>query len=259
MRNPDRVRRSIDVRQLAEDVAANISDLIRLRSVGKESLVMYRDSLLMHWLAAESRAVVRAGIEPDPWSAAERDALAERIRAAVLSERIGVRRLSGRPVCVRAPELDQRFGDSLTSAPGNAIPWVQLATAAGIGRELWDEDCDTWVALPGDLANGRYVALNVKGESMLPLLHDGDVVLVNMAAAARPGDIVLARMDDGYVVKKLARISTASVLLESLNSKFDSITIRDLPRPIAGVVVLRWCEHQLSSRHAQQERVVPDA
>jgi hypothetical protein len=258
VRNPDKGRHP-DIRQLAEDVAANISDLFRLRSVGKESSVMYRDSLLMNWFATESRAVVRDGIEPDPWSVAERDALAERIRTAVGSARSGVRRLSGRPACIPAPRTDHRFGDSLTSAPGDPIPWVQLATAAGIGRELWDEECDAWVSLPEDLPGGRYVALNVSGESMLPLLHDGDVVLVNMAAAACPGDIVLARTDDGYVVKRLARISGASVLLESLNSDFDPITIRDLPRPVAGVVVLRWCDHQPAARRTEQERVTSDA
>lgn len=259
MRDPDKIHHPIDVQQLAEEVAANIADLFRLRSVGKESSVMYRDSLFMHWLAAESRAVVRDGIEPDPWSAAERDALAERIRTAVLSDRIGVRRLSGRPVCVPPPEMGHGSDGSLMQAAGRPIPWVQQATAAGIGRELWDEECDAWVSLPEDLPGGNYVALNVRGESMLPLLHDGDVVLVNMAATAQPGDIVLARTEDGYVVKRLTRVSTASVLLESLNPDFDPITVKDQPRPVAGVVVLRWCEHQPISPHTEQKRVVRDA
>jgi SOS-response transcriptional repressor LexA len=250
VKNPDNNHVRIDIRRLAEDVAASISDLLRLRSVGKESARMYRDSRLLQWFATESRAVVCDRIEPDPWNATELDALADRIRTAVVSDRSSVRQLSGRPVCVAPPEAGPRFGDSPVQVAGAPIPWVQLATAAGIGRELWDEDCDTWVSLPDDLPGGSYVALNVKGESMLPLLHDGDVVLVNMTAAARPGDIVLARTDDGYVVKRLARMSTSGVLLESLNSEFDPITIRDLPRPIAGVVVLRWCEHQTDSRRA---------
>jgi hypothetical protein len=259
VRNSDETPRRIDIRQLAEDVADNIADLLRLRSVVKESARMYRDSRLLNWLADESRAVVRDGIEPDPWSPGEVDALATRIRTAVASDRSGVRQLSGRPVCVPPPELDHRPGDSLVPSADGPIPWVQLATAAGIGRELWDEDCDTWVALPGDLPGGRYVALNVRGESMLPLLHEGDVVLVNIAAVPRPGDVVLARTEDGYVVKRLARISTAGVLLESLNPEFDPITIRDQARPVAGVVVLRWCEHQSSPWQREQERLRPNA
>jgi phage repressor protein C with HTH and peptisase S24 domain len=79
---------------------------------------------------------------------------------------------------------------------------------------------------------------------MVPLLHDADVVLVNMAAAPRSGDIVLARTTEGYVVKRLARMSPIGVELESLNPDFDPIIIRDDSRPIVGVVVLRWCEHE---------------
>lgn len=243
MKSPDGSRRPIHVRKLAEDVAASIADLLRLRSIGRESARMYRDSRLMRWMAREARSVVRDGLENDPWSGAEVDALAQRIRAAAAAEKAGVRQLSGRPGCVTAPVLSRVPGEAGLPDSAGPVPWVQLATAAGIGREIWDEDCDTWIAVPDDLPLGRYVALNVSGESMSPLLHDGDVVLVNMAASPRPGDIVLARTDEGYVVKRLARISTAGVLLESLNSEFGPITIRDLPRPIAGVVVLRWCEH----------------
>lgn len=225
-KRPDVVR----VKKLAEDVGQNISDLLRLRSMRTETARMFRDLRLMRWLATEARAIAREGIEEDPWSADEVDSLAERIRLAVVADRSGVRRISGRP--------------SVGVAAADAVPWVQLATAAGIGRELWDEDCDTWIALPSDLPRGKYVALNVSGESMLPLLHDADVVLVNMAAVAKPGDIVLARATEGYVVKRLARIASTGVQLESLNSDFAPITIRDDSRPIVGVVVLRWCEHE---------------
>lgn len=243
MKDPEKTPPRISVRALAEEVAAGISDLLRLRSMKKESSRMYRDFRLMRWMATEARAVVEDGTEGDPWSGAEVDALANRIRTAVVADRSRVRQLSGRPVCVPAPEMNHRAGGAVTAPSSGPVPWVQLATAAGIGRELWDEDCDTWVSVPKDLPGGKYVALNVTGESMLPLLHDGDVVLVNMAAEPCLGDVVLARTDDGYVVKRLVRISSEGVTLESLNREFGSIVIRDLPRPIAGVVVLRWCEH----------------
>lgn len=252
MKDSDRSPQTAGLRKLAEDVTANIPDLLRIRSAGKESARMFRDSRLMRWLAGEARAVVRDGLELDPWSADDVNLLAERMRAAVVADRSGVRRLSGRPTSAARPEIEHgpcephgpMTGKSTVSAP---IPWVQLATAAGVGRELWDEECDTWISLPPGLPAGNYVALNVKGESMVPLLHDGDVVLVNMSAVARPGDIVLARTGEGHVVKRLARINTAGVVLESLNREFDPITIADQQRPIVGVVVLRWCEHQRGS------------
>ena len=232
----------VRVKKLAEDVTQNISDLLRLRSMRKETARMFRDLRLMRWLATEARAVAREGIEPDPWSAEEVYALAERIRVAAVADRSGVRQISGRPSGVTRSEYESRSNE----IPGPAVPWVQLATAAGIGRELWDEECDTWIALPGDLPRGKYVALNVKGESMLPLLHDADVVLVNMAASAKPGDIVLARTTEVYVVKRLKRIASTGVELESLNSDFAPITVRDDSSPIVGVVVLRWCEHGIN-------------
>ena len=239
MSDGDKRHQAVRVKKLAEDVAQNISDLLRLRSMRKETARMFRDLRLMRWLATEARAVARDGIEPDPWSADEVDALAERIRVAVVADRSGVRQVSGRPSSLTRPESESRSNQNSEVA----VPWVQLATAAGIGRELWDEDCDTWIALPGDLPRGRYVALNVKGDSMMPLLHDADVVLVNIAATAKPGDIVLARAAEGYVVKRLTRIGSTGVELESLNSNCAPITIRDDSRPIVGVVVLRWCEH----------------
>lgn len=244
--NEPQKSRLISVRQLADDVVASIADLLRVRSMRKEAATMFRDSRLMRWLATEARAIVRDGIEPDPWSAQEVDALADRIRTAVVADRSGVRRLPGKPKCVARSEIHLEHGATSEESPAEAVPWVQLATAAGVGREIWDEDCETWISVPADLPKGRYVALNVKGESMLPLLHDDDVVLVNMSAAPRAGDIVLARTIEGYVVKRLVRVSPMGVDLESFNPEFRPITIRDQSRPIVGVVVLRWCEHEAS-------------
>lgn len=252
MKNPEGNPHAVRIRRLAEEVAANISDLLRLRSLETESARMFRDSHLMRWLAGESRAVVRDGLEADPWSADEVNALAERMRAAVVADRSGVRRLSGRPACVPAPEAEGGPGKHLDPMESDRIPWVQLATAAGPGRELWDEECETWISLPPDLPPGNYVALNVRGQSMVPLLHDADIVLVKLSAVPRRGDIVLARTSGGYVVKRLGRMSPAGAVLESLNPDFDSVTIADQPRPIIGVVVLRWCEHEPESRDTDQ-------
>jgi phage repressor protein C with HTH and peptisase S24 domain len=44
----------------------------------------------------------------------------------------------------------------------------------------------------------------VRGRSMLPLLRDGDRLLVRYAAAPRPGQVVVARFADGTVVVKRA-------------------------------------------------------
>ena len=253
MRRRDKGRPGGNVRQIADDVAANIADLLRIRSISKELSPVYHDGRLMTWLASESRAVVRDGLESDPWQSGEVLELANRIRSEAASNRTSVRRLSGRPTCLAPPSIENPLDHAAVTRQGASLPWVQLATAAGSGRELWDEECDTWVALPDGLPGGSYVALNVKGESMQPLLHDGDVVLVNMGASPSRGDIVLARTENGYVVKRLARISRTGVILESLNPQFEPITVRDFSRSVAGVVVLRWCDHDMHQLRLRQQ------
>jgi hypothetical protein len=233
----------LDIARLARDIAESVGDLLRLERLRSRDSKVYRDRRFADWLATEARAVVESGLEADQWSAEEVRDLAERMRGAALASRCGVRQVSGAPVCVELPEAERGTKGYVGASQRGAAPWVQLATAAGIGRELWDEDCDSWVNVPDDLAPGNYVALNVRGDSMLPLLHDGDTVLMALGMKPRNGTIVVARNDDGYVVKRLSRITTRGVYLESLNPDYDPVVIKDVPQPIAGCVVLRWCPH----------------
>lgn len=119
-----------------------------------------------------------------------------------------------------------------------------LGVAAGIGRELWDEPVDAWVELPDDVPPGPHVALTVRGASMTPLLHDGDTLLVRLGSNVAVGDVVVARRPEhGYVVKRVARVSRASLVLASDNAAFSDVTLPHDPALIVGVVVLRWCTH----------------
>lgn len=232
----------LEIARLARDIGERFGELLRVVRLRSGNSTVYDDVRFSSWLAEEARAAVESGLEPDPWTNEEREKLAERIRVAVIAENCGVRQIFGGPVTVPAPEQERSSGTIGVSSRGLA-PWVQLATAAGIGREIWDEECESWVSVPDDLPLGKYVALNVRGDSMLPLLHDGDTVLVAMRNSYRSGDIVLARTDEGYVVKRLDRVTTRGVYLESLNRQHGDIVIRDIPKPIVGMVVLRWCPH----------------
>lgn len=232
----------LDIVRLAHDISEQFGELLRMLRIRSGDSSVYKDRRFSSWVAEEARAVVDSGLEPDPWTKEETEVLAERIRAAVLAEHSGVRQVSGAPLSIPAPEREQGSG-VLVVTPGASAPWVQLATAAGIGREIWDEECDSWVSVPDDLPRGKYVALNVRGDSMLPLLHDGDTVLVAMGSPHRTGSIVLARTDEGYVVKRLERVTTRGVYLRSLNPQHGSVVIKDIPKPIIGSVVLRWCPH----------------
>ena len=80
---------------------------------------------------------------------------------------------------------------------------------AGTG---WDE-----VNFPAVTDEHSY-ALEVSGDSMLPLYRDGDTIIVSPAAAIRRGDRVVVKTTSGEVlVKELKRRTAKTVELKSLN------------------------------------------
>lgn len=84
----------------------------------------------------------------------------------------------------------------------------------------WDE-----VPLPAGAGEGAY-ALQVQGDSMLPLYRDGDVVIVDPSAQLRKGDRVVAKTTTGEVTAKiLARRTSKIVELQSLNPEHPDRTI----------------------------------
>jgi Peptidase S24-like len=126
-----------------------------------------------------------------------------------------------------------------------AAPLVEAGVAAGAGRELWDEVTDAWVAVPSELPDRRYVAMRVSGDSMTPLLHSDDVVLIDLDAVDTTiGSIIVARnVDDGYVVKQVTANDGFDIVLGSLNPAYAPMRIASSSGVVLGRVVLRWCEH----------------
>jgi phage repressor protein C with HTH and peptisase S24 domain len=90
------------------------------------------------------------------------------------------------------------------------------------------------------------VALRVVGDSMLPLLHSGDLVLLDLDAPVRPGMIAVARHPEhGYVVKRVARTAAggSALSLVSLNPAYPAVPLKPAPGALLGPIVLRWCPH----------------
>jgi len=106
-------------------------------------------------------------------------------------------------------------------APSRAVPLLGLAQAGTGGffdsagfpaGQGWDE-----VKLPTSGEDGTY-ALEVTGDSMLPLYRDGDIIVVSPTAQLRRGDRVVARTKEGEVMAKILYRQTAKVVeLHSLN------------------------------------------
>ncbi len=106
-------------------------------------------------------------------------------------------------------------------AARRTVPLIGFAQAGGQGffddggfpvGSGWDE-----IALP-DVADPNAYALEISGESMMPVFRDGDIVVVSPAAPVRRGDRVVVRTRLGEVMaKELRRQSAKRVELGSLN------------------------------------------
>lgn len=100
---------------------------------------------------------------------------------------------------------------------------VRGAVSAGTGELLQDEH-EEEVSYFGELPVGYDFAVTVKGDSMLPLFKNGQVIFVSKAADARDGQIVIANVNGDAYVKKL-QLDESGITLISLNKKFDNIKV----------------------------------
>lgn len=77
----------------------------------------------------------------------------------------------------------------------------------------WDE-----VSFP-DVQDEALYALEIQGDSMLPVYRDGDRIVVSPSAAIRRGDRVVVQTTDGEIMaKELKRQTNRTVELTSLNA-----------------------------------------
>jgi phage repressor protein C with HTH and peptisase S24 domain len=78
-----------------------------------------------------------------------------------------------------------------------------------------------WDAIPvPDLEDDQSYALEVSGDSMLPLYRDGDIIVVSPGAQVRRHDRVVVRTKSGEVLAKILQRKTNShVELHSLNNQ----------------------------------------
>ena len=123
-----------------------------------------------------------------------------------------------------------------SGSPRPAVPLLGLAQAGAGGffdsaghpvGQGWDE-----VQLPSAVDDGTY-ALEVTGDSMLPLYREGDRVIVSPAEQVRRGDRVVVRTREGEVmIKVLHRQTARNVELHSVNPEY--------PARIVPVTDVEW-------------------
>lgn len=227
---------------ITEDAADFLMELAARVAYEKMDPTDPRHGPFLDWLARDARLRLTGAERREIEREAPR--FAERVLRRVAAERAGARH---RVRCVneapRSYSSDREDGDS-AGITERTTPWWDLAVAAGAGRDLWDEPPSAFVGLPEDIEDGRYVGLTVAGESMAPLLHTGDTILVRLGPELAADQVVVARHPEhGYVVKKVGRVTPMRVELTSLNADYPSLEIPNDASLVLGTVVLRWCPH----------------
>ncbi len=112
----------------------------------------------------------------------------------------------------------------------STIPLLGLARAGTGGffddggfpvGQGWDE-----VDFPAPARDSQSVyALEVQGDSMLPLYRDGDVLIVEANAETRKGDRVVVKTHEGEVMAKvLVRRTSRQIELMSINPAHENLT-----------------------------------
>ncbi|GAK45570.1 putative phage repressor [Tepidicaulis marinus] len=128
-------------------------------------------------------------------------------------------------------QLISRTEASVPPAGRRTIPLIGFAQAGSGGffddggfpvGGGWEE-----VGAPA-IADEHAYALEISGESMLPVYRQGDIIVVSPAATVRRGDRVVAKTREGEVlVKELGRRSGGEAELISLNPAFVNRVLRE--------------------------------
>ncbi len=96
--------------------------------------------------------------------------------------------------------LGVAMGDEAWDPFQAALPMLQGASDGGSPER--DADIFTHWPQPWEREHG-FAALRMRGSCMEPVVHDGDVVVVNVTVGARPGDIVAALCGGEVLVRYL--------------------------------------------------------
>jgi phage repressor protein C with HTH and peptisase S24 domain len=109
-------------------------------------------------------------------------------------------------------------------ADGIVIPLLENAVSAGYGAELGEDDVPArYVRVPQFLAKYPHLAsLPVKGDSMEPTLHDGDLVVCDGGGWDGDGLYVIKTYDTAYV--KRVQLSSKGYEVVSDNKMYQSFT-----------------------------------
>lgn len=133
------------------------------------------------------------------------------------------------------------FAKVLHTTPAALMGWDDMVTPVDLsdyvsipvyGRipagapKLEEEFIEDRIPIPRSWTIGgiEYGGLTVKGESMLPLIQDGDTVVYRHQPTVENGSICIARVDHyDATVKKFVQHDSRTIVLQPLNPTYDPI------------------------------------
>lgn len=129
-----------------------------------------------------------------------------------------------------------------TTGRGVRIP-VLGRVVAGIPIEAVEEILDYEEITPELAATGEFFALQVRGDSMLPKLEEGDVVIVKKQEDVETGDIAIVLVNgDEATIKQVKKVN-GGIMLYGFNPDvyephfYSNQQIQELPVRILGKVI----------------------
>ena len=138
--------------------------------------------------------------------------------------------------------LKGKSSNQSSSGRGVRIP-VLGRVVAGIPIEAVEEILDYEEITPELAATGEFFALQVRGDSMLPKLEEGDVVIVKKQADVETGDIAIVLVNgDEATIKQVKKVN-GGIMLYGFNPDvyephfYSNQQIEELPVRILGKVI----------------------
>lgn len=113
---------------------------------------------------------------------------------------------------------------------------------AGLPMEAVENILDYEEISPDMAAHGDYFALRIRGDSMEPRIHEGDVVIVRRQPDVDSGDLAIVLVNGDSATIKRVRKQSDGIMLIPLNPSYEPIyydvsTCASLPVQILGRVV----------------------
>lgn len=180
------------------------------------------DALAARYGLSPSGLAKLAGLDPTTFNKSKRGAAMGKLRWPSTESLAKVLAATG-------ASLDE-FVALVEGVSGRAriVPLIGMAQAGSKGYfddsgfpagSGWEE-----IAFP-DLADEHAYALEITGDSMLPVYRDGDRIVVSPSTSVRRGDRVVVKTVAGEVMAKLLHRMTAQrIELKSLNPAFEDRT-----------------------------------